>query len=185
MKKKFTLLAILTLSMLIFQTSCSDDDKELKNYHKLRKSLYGTWIIEKGSINVKSNYEDVSDFIHNTFENSLINCKQSYKMEIQLGKDANGQEEDVFTDNLDNYGLCSLGLENTMNIFYNKKDLYWDENSKNKKITLIFQETDYTIYSLQTTIDKKESIKKLVLTQFDYKDIEIFSAEITYTIIKQ
>ena len=66
MKKKFTLLAILTLSMLIFQTSCSDDDKELKNYHKLRKSLYGTWIIEKGSINVKSNYEDVSDFIHNT-----------------------------------------------------------------------------------------------------------------------
>ncbi len=185
MKKKFTLLAILTLSMLIFQTSCSDDDKELKNYHKLRKSLYGTWIIEKGSINVKSNYEDVSDFIHNTFENSLINCKQSYKMEIQLGKDANGQEEDVFTDNLDNYGLCSLGLENTMNIFYNKKDLYWDENSKNKKITLIFQETDNTIYSLQTTIDKKESIKELVLTQFDYKDIEIFSAEITYTIIKQ
>ncbi len=72
-----------------------------------------------------------------------------------------------------------------MNIFYNKKDLYWDENSKNKKITLIFQEIDYTINSFQITIDKKESIKELVLNQFDYKDIEIFSAEITYTIIKQ
>lgn len=90
MKKKITLLAILTLSMLIFQTSCSDDDKELKNYNKLRNSLYGTWIIEKGNINVKSNYEDVSDFICNTLENSLTNCKQSYKIEIQLGKDANG-----------------------------------------------------------------------------------------------
>lgn len=72
-----------------------------------------------------------------------------------------------------------------MNLFYNKKDLYWDENSKNKKITLIFQEIDYTINSFQITIDKKESIKELVLNQFDYKDIEIFSAEITYTIIKQ